>query len=219
MKFIKILLICLILCACSKTGDLNTNLDNIFSNTDPSKARLNNYTDYIDYYKPSDLNEFDADKLSFVFCLNDSKLILNVNIAGIINNQYNPDYAVSDDGFFDKGNLIYNKNSYFYDDDDNMISYFFNLYEYEDKYLMYFVDTHINIYAYCDYDEIELMATKIYALAKSCVVDDTAVLANYSSRDVIEYHKSTVDLFEKIMPVEGRVDDMLMDDDSNVADN
>lgn len=63
------------------------------------------------------------------------------------------------------------------------------------------------------------MASKIFNLLKSADVDTSAVLTNYSSRDVIEYRKSTVNLFEAVMPVEGRIDDMMITDKETVPEN
>lgn len=217
MRFFKVLLVCILLCGCSFSS--NKSLDEIFNDTNPSKARINNYSKYVDYYEPSDIHEIEADNTSVVFELNNSKIIMNVNIAGIINSQYYRDLALNDDGFFDEDKCIYNKSSYYYDKDGSEIHYFFNLYEYDGIYLMHLANNCINIYGYCEQRDIELMASKIYNLLKSADVDTSAVLTNYSSRDVIEYRKSTVNLFEAVMPVEGRIDDMMIYDEETVPEN
>lgn len=217
MRFIKIFLVCILLCSCSLST--NQSLDSIFNNTSPSNARVNNYSTYVDYYEPSDIYEVDADETSVIFELNDSKIIMNINIAGIINNRYYNDEVLKDEGFFDNNKLVYNKESYYLDEESNQIPFFFNMYDYEDIYLMHLSNCFINIYGYCNKKDSELMASKIYNLLKSCDVDTAGVLANYSSRDVIEYHKSTVNLFETVMPVEGRIDDMMIEEKETVSQN
>lgn len=217
MKFIKVLLICLLLSGCSIIE--NRSLDDILSDTSYSKARVNNYSKYVDYYEPSDIHEIESDDISTVFELNNSKIIMNVNISGIINNQYNKDLALADDGFFDIDKLIFNKDSIYYDSDNNEISFFYRLYEYDQVYLMHLANCYINIYGYCEANDLELMTSKIYDLLKSASVDTTAILANYSSRDVIEYHKSTVNLFETVMPIQGRIDDMMIENEETMPQN
>ena len=217
MKFIKVLLICLLLSGCSIIE--KRSLDDILSDTSYSKARVNNYSKYVDYYEPSDIHELESDEISTVFELNNSKIIMNVNVAGIINSQYHKDLALVDDGFFDIDKQIYDKNSFYYDRDNKEIYFFYRLYDYGDVYLMHLANSFVNIYGYCEAKDLELMTSKIYDLLKSTDVDTASILVNYSSRDVIEYHKSTVNLFETVMPVQGRIDDMMITDKETVPQN
>lgn len=212
MKFIKVLLIIFLLSGCSniydqniKTYDLNSELDDIFSNTNKSEALLNNYSKYMDYYLPYEVEEDSCDSLSSVYTLGNGKLVMNINVSGIINGKY------SDDGFFDENKKIYSSISYFVNRDDNNEKYTFCLYQYEDDYLLYFIDKEIIFYGYTYSNEVVLMAQKIFDIAKSISISDEDVIDAFSSSETIDYQKTYVNLFQTVMPTEGRIDEFIIE--------
>ena len=212
LKRLCLVLLCLLLCACQNTrGFKDDKLDSILSDETRLNVRQNNYTDYIDYYLPSDVQEDESSKLAYSFICDSSKLVMNVNIADIINNKYHHDYVLTDEGFFDESKLVYEKKgsytSYAY---ENM-PFIYKLYEYENKYVAYFSNTNINIYGLVNSQDVEFVTDRIYTIAKGCDVDRDLIIVNYSSKDVIDYHKSQVNLFESSFPTEGRIDDLMID--------
>ena len=48
-------------------------------------------------------------------------------------------------------------------------------------------------------------------MAKGVHVKEEEVIADYSLKDVIDYEKKQVNLFETIMPVNGNINDFLVD--------
>ena len=55
-------------------------------------------------------------------------------------------------------------------------------------------------------------------VATNCDVKDDMVIADYSTKDIIDYEKSTVNLFEQSFPQEGRVEDMMIDTGKTVSE-
>lgn len=218
MKKIIVLLICLLLCGCAIREDINVQLDKVFNNDVVAKNRTNNYTDYIEYYVPSDVNETDADALSFSFTSDGFGFIMNINVTNIINSEYYDNRTLNDEGFFDTSKLVYSKDSSFSNENGDQIDYFIRAYEYEDEYLLYFVTNELNFYGYASNDKVGLLAEKMVQMAANCKVNNAKVLADYSSIDVIDYEKKAVNLFENIYPVEGRVEDLMLDKTPEVSE-
>ena len=202
--------------SCQRSININESLDKVFSSQKDLdlKASKNNYTNYIDYYCPSDLFEIDSDGLSYVFRFNDSSLIMNINIAGIINSRYYDIYNLVDEGFFDSSKLVYERNDvYFTEVEDKEFSY--RLYKQDDIYLIYFLTNEMVFYALANEDDLIPLTEKILFLTKTANIKEDAVIANYSNKDIIDYEKKQVNLFETTMPVSGKIDELLIHDENN----
>ena len=218
MKKILIVLACLLLCACSNILNNRSEFDEIFVEDIVSENRANNYTEYIEFYVPSDLSEESCDTLSYVFNIDDCKVIMNVNVAAIINGKDFKIYALNNDGFFDEDKLIYSHEGKYTNINKEKLSYFFKAYEYDDNCLLYFVSNEVTIYGNCPKEKKILLADKIVQLAAGSNVNNSRVINDYSSKDVIDFNKKTVNLFENVFPVEGRVEEMMTDSTGEVPE-
>lgn len=219
MKFFKVLLILLVLTGCDKVYDqtlrpydVSDELNKVFTNTAKSTALVNNYSTYMDYYLPYELNEYSSDEISSVYLLNDGKLIMNINISGIINNEF------KDEGFFDIDKIIYTYSGYYLDFNSNQEDFLFNVYKYDDEYILYFINKDLIFYAYTNKNDVLLMAQKIYDIAKSVSIDREIIVNTYSNNIEIDYQKTYVNLFKTTIPVSGRVEDLMIDTNTQTDD-
>jgi len=219
MKKIILVLLCILLVSCQRSFDIKKDLNDLFLNEKDIelKTRKNNYADYIDYYRPSDIFEIDSDDLSYSFKYNNSSMIMNINIAGIINNHFYNVYYQKDEGFFDHSKLIYERNdTYFTEIEDEPFIY--QLYQDNDDYLLYFATRYLIFYGLAKAEDIVPLTSKMLFLAKSSNVKEDLIVANYSSKDIIDYEKKQVNLFETTMPVSGKLDEFLIDNDKEALD-
>ncbi|MBR4421082.1 MAG: hypothetical protein IKS69_00935, partial [Erysipelotrichaceae bacterium] len=58
------------------------------------------------------------------------------------------------------------------------------------------------------------VSSRILLMAKGISISNDDIIANYSSKDVVDYHKKQVNLFETVMPVNGVVNDFLIGQES-----
>ena len=211
MKKILILLLCLTMFGCAHKADIISRLDEVFA-SDGVKSSFpkNNYSRYIDYYVPSDVYQTDVDTLSITCDYNNAKLIMNVNVSGIISSKYYPETVFLDEGLFDQNRLIYQHTSEYLDDNDEHSVYQYMVYEYDDHYLTHFLSRDLVFYGYCDEYDLVNLSSKILQMAKSAKVKNDDVITVYSSKDVIDFEKKQVNLFETIMPVNGNINDFLI---------
>ena len=210
---------CVLLVSCASNVNLKTQIDDIFKiESQNIRIRRNNYSDYVDYYVPSDLAEYYSSKLANIFTYNDSKLIMDINVPGILNAEHYPNNTLNDEGFFDSSKMVYHRESSYLDLDGTINSYFFNIYEYKSQYLLYFVSKDLLFYGYCNETDLAQMCSRMLYIAKSSSVKNDDVIANFSTKEVIDYQKKQVNLFETIMPVNGNIRDFLVNDYNFEAD-
>lgn len=210
-----IFLICICLFGCAQAGDLNAQLDSAFvSDMAEEKIRRNSYSQYLDYYLPSDLHEMEGGPLSNCFSYNDSRFIMDVNISAIVNDRYYPDEILADEGFFDESKLIYTRKSTYKDNEGLDHEYLYKVYEYDEDYLSYFLSKDLIFYGYATRDDIVALSSRILLMAKGTIVREDDVAAGYSLKNEIDYEKKQVNLFETIMPVNGNVNDFLVDEEN-----
>lgn len=213
MKRFVIVIAIFLLSACSYNGDIKNGLDKLFIDaaSENFKVRNNNYSEYIDYYLPSDVYEEDSNKIAFVFNYNKCKFVMNLNIAGIINNKYYTNNLNYDEGFFDSNKLFYSYEGIYKDLDNADNKFIYNVYEYNDKYYCLFSSNSVIIYAYSNKYDIVDLSSRIILITRSADIKNEEIINNYSSKDVVDYQKKQVDLFETVLPVNGRIDDMMLD--------
>lgn len=211
MRRVIVFLLCIILCGCTASEDLSSELDAVFSSEQSNeRIRRNNYSHYVDYYLPSDTGELEGNELSSCFSYNSSNFVMDVNISGIINDRYYPEAGLTNEDFFDKSKLVYERRSAYVDAEGQSRDFLYRVYSYEDHYLSYFASKDLLFYGYGTRSDIVAVSSRILLMAKGAIVRENDVIAAYSKRNEVDYEKKQVNLFETIMPVNGNVNDLVI---------
>lgn len=219
MKKVFIIFLLLVLCGCSSSQDIKDKLDVVFkADQDEVTFRKNNYSEYIDYYLPSDIFEVDADLLSSTYSYNDAKLVVNINVSGIIASKYYPDVYLVDEGFFDNSKLVYRKDGFFLNDSEEQREYKYRVYNVDDTYLTYLICDNLIMYGYCSEKDLAGLSSRMLLMAKAADVKENDIASMYSTKDTIDFEKKPVNLFETILPVNGNINDFLVDKEDSSAD-
>ncbi len=227
MKKVAVLLCLLFLCTgcvSNDNGVLTNNLDNVFNNLDSiTKYYPNNKMRYYSYYLPSDMGEEEIDSESVTINYNDSKIVMNLNVADIINEKYYPDELLKDDGFFDSQYQIY-ENSGSYTSDQEEYRYEYKLYKRNNTYAISLKTVNMNFYGVSTLSDVVELTKHLLMISKSIEVEKDNVLKTYYKKDVIDYSKKQIDLFDNSLPSNGKLSDMLTDDavvkdNSNVSED
>lgn len=207
-------LVLLLLSACVRSDDasLKSDLDTIFSDIDSIKIyQTNNDMTFYSYYLPSSMGEDEVDSDSITLKYGSSKIIMNLNVADIINAQYYSDQYLSDDGFFNDDYLFYEKTGTYLSYQDIEKQYIYRLYKHDNNYLLHLKTSDMNYYGSVKISDIKDVTRELLVIAKSTRVLNDEVISTYSNKEVISYQKKQIDLFETTMPNNGQLSDMLVD--------
>lgn len=211
-------IISLVIAALILTGCVDLNSTNIYESLEKTveieeekqyNIRNNNFTDYVNYYLPSDMSEIDCDLTTFTFKYNDSVILYNINIADLINNKYYPDEILNDN------NRFYDEKYLFFEHRGNIETlnrsgdYIVRVYEVESEYLLSFTDLDSQIYAYATKGDVVEVLRHIFILAKLSRVDEEKVITSFSDKDVISATKKTISLFNYVYPSSGYLSDLV----------
>lgn len=210
MRKCLILLLCLLLCGCDYVANYDVERAFDFEEQE-STVRANNITKYYSYYLPSDVQEEVKDSETVVLTYNNSQAVMNLNIPSIINNRFYTSYVLRDDGFFDDDKLVYTRESKYLDNNEDQISYIYNLYNYGDQYLIHFMSSIVNFYGYAYQNDVAGLTSKMLLIAKSVETNKDDVINDYSSKDVINYEKKQINLFDLVLPVNGKLEELFID--------
>ena len=83
------------------------------------------------------------------------------------------------------------------------------VYAIDDKHLLYLIIDDVTIASLIDLDAIDQILYDMLVVGTSIRTRDDLIINDFSSRDVIDYHQETIDLFEIIVPQDGRLEELL----------
>ena len=212
-----VLLLCILLClsACRSVDieNIKSSLDSVFSETDDTGTyRINNFMSYYSYYLPSDMSEEALDSDSIVLRYGNSKIIMNLNISGIINSRYYPNSHHGDEGFFDDEYLIYSSDGSYFGFEGESKSYTYRLYDYEGTYVLHLRTNDMNYYGTVAAEDIEAVTSHLLTIARNTSVDHDEIVSAFSNKDVIVYKKKQINLFDTSISNNGDIANLLIDD-------
>lgn len=210
-KKIILVLVLFMLSGCAVQGELTKQIEDIVlqQETIEYKARTNTVTDYFSYYLPSDCFERSGDNTTAIVDYSDAKIALNLNIKDIISDHYYYDQILSDDGFFNEEYLIYSKSSNFVKDENTNLRYNLYVYQIENEFMVHFQNKELQIYAYCYQSDLLQVIRHMFIIAKGIIIEEEKIIDAYSNKEVIDYQKKQLNLFNYVIPSSGYLQELL----------
>ena len=211
MKKYLVCILLILLCACSNSLSLTDSLDGLLNSVDSlSTNRANNTLTYYSYYLPSDMGQEDGDDCLILSFL-DSKTIMSLNVKEIINNKYYQSEYMKSASLYNQDNLIYTKQGTYTTLNNETKDYIYRLYQINDSYVIELETSDLSFLAYSN-SNIKDLSRHLFIIAKSVNVDTDLVINDYSSKNVVDYQKKQIDLFDSVKPTTGSLSDLLTND-------
>ncbi|MGN1405143.1 MAG: hypothetical protein ACI4WM_02630 [Erysipelotrichaceae bacterium] len=172
-------------------------------------ARVNTVGDYFSYYLPADCYRRQGDNLSALIDYSSGHIVLNLNIKDIIANRYYYENLLSDDGLFSDEDLVYSRSSEMIKKEDEKLRYDLYVYALDKQYLIHLQTKQLQIYGYSYSGELIETIRHMMIIAKNTEVMNDKVIDSFSAKDVIDYEKKQVNLFNYVIPSSGYVQELL----------
>ena len=212
MKRAFVVLLLVMMCGCASNKDINTELDSLLSDTNKIVSNHpNNSLEYYDYYLPSDMGEVSFDQESLVLSYLDSKIVVNINVNDIVNNKYYPEQYLTNSSLLDQNKLVYSKSGKYLTIKDIERDYILNLYQNNDYYVIELITSDLT-YITSSKAYIKDIVKHLFTIAKSVDLDEELIIADYSDKNIVDYKKKQIDLFDSTRPTSGDLSEMLIGD-------
>lgn len=208
-----ILALCLLisLSGCSSNESIEKRIEEtvLREETAVYNSRENTVGDYYSYYLPADCYRRQGDNLSAVIDFASGHIVLNLNVKDIIANRYYYENLLSDDGLYSETELVFSKNSEMVKNENEKLRYDLYVYSLDEEYLIHLQTRELQMYG-CSYsgDLVETIR-HMMVIAKSAEIMNEKVIEAFSAKDVIDYEKKQVNLFNYVIPSSGYVQELL----------
>ena len=112
---------------------------------------------------------------------------------------------------FNQDYLIYTKQGSYSTLSNQSKDYIYRLYKINESYVIELETSDLSFLAYGD-SNIKDLSRHLFIIAKSVNVDTDLVINDYSSKNVVDYQKKQIDLFDSVKPTTGSLSDLLTND-------
>ncbi|MBQ1324796.1 MAG: hypothetical protein IIY52_02120 [Solobacterium sp.] len=213
MKIIRIVIgVLLVLCTgCTVvSSSLEQQTDAALEQTEKQQAARPNYDHlYYSYYLQPGIGRISSDETGNVFSFNGVKFTMNLNVRGIINSAY---YTGAANETLSGKQLMKHEGKY-RDADNIEHMYVLCLYRAGEQVYIDYEDDRVCMGACTDEGHVPDTAAAMLATAMSVRVDRVLVLDTFSHREMISSTRKKLDLFERISPESGVIDELLVNSD------
>ena len=135
--------------------------------------------------------------------------MLNLNIKDIIADRYYYENMLNNDGLYSENRLVYSKSSEMLKSEDEKLRYDLFVYSLDSEYLIHLQTRELQMYGYSFKGDLIETVRHMMIIAKNTEVMSDNVIDSFSAKDVIDYEKKQVNLFNYVIPSSGYVQELL----------
>ena len=111
----------------------------------------------------------------------------------------------------DQNKLVYSKSGKYLTIKDIEKDYILNLYQNNDYYVIELITSDLT-YITSSKAYIKDIVKHLFTIAKSVDLDEELIIADYSDKNIVDYKKKQIDLFDSTRPTSGDLSEMLIGD-------
>ena len=162
------------------------------------------------YYLQPSIGKMESSQTNSVFKMYGNLVILNIDVASVISRKYYTTVQLNDlrqlDAF---ENMVFEKEGSFPTATNIVRNYRYRLYQVSNKeYGILLQTSNLMCVALVPIGDVLNVTTDMFLLVRSARIDEEAVVSAYSQKELINYEKETLDLFDKLYPDEGLLIDL-----------
>ena len=202
------ILLAAVLCGCVKwSGSYEEELNRRVERAVTSTVGQPNYShSNYSYYREPIIGRISSDETSNTFLLDDVKFVMNLRISSIINKKY---YSQApDSSMLVNMDVLARSAGTFTDYDGDDHSFDITLYRLGEGVYVYMLTDQAEFFAIANELQALQLAETMVRMARSLRVDTDAVIAEYSSKQTIDYTRKRLELFQNIVPENGVIEEL-----------
>lgn len=205
-KFLLCLSLLLFLTGCYRADNVKTEVNDAISElaTNKSNVNDNHIKRYYKYYLPPDVASLDSEDTYNVFGTEATTFVMNLDVGRVINDKYYHTNDYDNDSIYLNDYLVYELDGQVLNSNFDL-----NVYERNDFYLLELSMNDVVFSACVRLNFVKETLRKMLIIGDSVDIDELAIIDELSNKDVIEYRKEKIDLFQIIIPKDGRLEELI----------
>lgn len=210
-KIILTLVSLLLLSSCANQASVLTKLNEEIEAIASSFFRLeaSNHKKYYSYYIEPTMSIKESTASSSLIVSGGTQIVMNLNISAVITERYYDLNPKSIERRINQTNLISEIEGAYVDKFSQSWDYRLSVYQVNDFYIVYLRTPFVDLYANVFESDLVKVASQMMIISKSISIDEEKIVSNYSNRNEIDYIKEHLELFEIIVPENGRIEEIL----------
>ncbi len=169
----------------------------------------NRKTFYSYYIEPS-IGRRKTDETYNIFVKDGIEFAMNLNISNILNDSYYKKTTTLSSTIQSEALWFSNSGKYVdYKGEEN--DYFYSVYQDSNFYYITFMTKYVTFFASGNQSEILAIAPEMLKIAKTVEINQDEIVSAYFSQEVIEYEREKIQLYEVMIPENGRIEEMMAD--------
>lgn len=211
MKKLVVILFSLCMMGCTYKSDfhLQEELQTMLQQaTSETILRANMHKTMYAYYLPAHIGRHLSTRSASVLNDRGRQFIMNLNVASILNEERIPTTSTFD-------TVIATVDGEYIDTQETTHTYTVHVYEENGYYITFFESDTVQFYAISDAISACELAYDMLVIARSMEVDVAEVKETYANTSTVHYESEKIELFDKIVPESGRVEELFEDSTSN----
>ncbi len=210
MKKLSILFLSILLVGCSvSTESFEAELKQKLETVSQWRAvSPDNRKHYYSYYIEPGVGRRKSEDSYSIFIKEDVEFVMNLNVPQILKeNYYSGD--TQERQVTEPEEFLFRIQGEYSDYEDVISKYQCDVYLKGNIYYLVMETRYMNFYTTGSRAEIMTVAGEMLKIARTISIKEEEIISHYSSKEVIEYEREQLQLFEVMIPENGRIDEML----------
>ncbi|MFV0479824.1 MAG: hypothetical protein ACK5LZ_04570 [Anaerorhabdus sp.] len=200
--------------ASSLENQLTVSLEDISSRVSVSP---NNRKEFYSYYIEPSVGRREIGKTYNIFVKNGVEFLMNLNVSSIINELHYSQTA-NETEIETALTVWFNKSGSYIDYTGVTFDYECWIYNSQGTYYAIMNTEYMTFYASGSQQEMTIVVPEMLKIAKTILVNEESVVTSYFSKEVIEYEREQLQLYDVMIPENGRIEEMMVDGTIDVVD-
>jgi hypothetical protein len=212
MKKIILFFLIILLTGCTNYTNFELDLKDALNKESSLNAiSPDNNKTYFRYYLEPCIGLIYSNQTSNIFLYNNVKFIMNLNVASVINDKY---YSNEFENIqLNQKYKLFSFSGEYTDYKNKTYPYYVDVFKVNDVYYLKLNSKYVSFYVNGNEASLINISRKMLQIAKSIDIYEEEILSDFSSKEIIEYTKEEIQLFDVIVPVNGKIQDILDGED------
>lgn len=162
------------------------------------------------YYLPPEIGRLSGNEAGNLFCWNGTMFVMNLNVSDVLRETYFQE-APEEEPVLDREAAVFSLDGTYEDSAGGIGNFRIMIHDLGGVYSCDVRTDKADFFAVTDLVTAVTLPAKMLRIARSMRTDTQAIAAAFSTKSAVSYEARRIQLFENLAPVNGTIDELLID--------